>query len=119
MGDKKMLIKDLIEQGKRKGKLTTQEINDVLEELDFDVEQVDKLYDTLEGHSIEIVEDLAEEDLTEEITKDVAVIEAASTDGIDDPVKVYLKEIGRVPLLSPEEEVELAVKMAEGDVFSR
>ncbi|MEG1017070.1 MAG: RNA polymerase sigma factor region1.1 domain-containing protein, partial [Oscillospiraceae bacterium] len=49
MGDKKMLIKDLIEQGKRKGKLTTQEINDVLEELDFDVEQVDKLYDTLEG----------------------------------------------------------------------
>lgn len=56
--DKKSVIKDLIELGKSKGKLTTKEITDALEELDFDVEKVDKLYDTLEGLNIEIIEDL-------------------------------------------------------------
>ena len=58
-GDKKSVIKDLIEQGKAKGKVTTKELNDALEELDFDVEQVDKLYDTLDANNIEIIEDFA------------------------------------------------------------
>ena len=57
--DKKSVIRDLIESGKAKGKLTTKEINDALEELDFDVEQVDKLYDTFETCNIEIIEDFA------------------------------------------------------------
>ncbi|MEG1268511.1 MAG: sigma-70 family RNA polymerase sigma factor, partial [Oscillospiraceae bacterium] len=117
--DKKALLKDLIESGKKKGKLSTKEINDVLEEMDFDVEQVDKLYDTLEGHNVEIVEDLTEDDIDKSIVKDADALEATVVDGIDDPVKVYLKEIGRVPLLSPQEEVDLAVRMAEGDVYAR
>ena len=119
--DKKSVIKDLIELGKSKGKLTTKEITDALEELDFDVEKVDKLYDTLEGLNIEIIEDLEPDIDLDLSTIPVSVAseeeEAPPADGvnIDDPVKVYLKEIGRVPLLSSEEEVELAQRMAQGD----
>ena len=88
-------------------------------------EQIEKFYDTLESLGIDVVEDMAEESFDdlefiaaaaqEEEEEDLE--NALNTDGIaiDDPVKVYLKEIGRVPLLSPDEEVTLAVRIAEGD----
>ena len=117
--DKKQVLKELLESGKQKGRLTTKEISDALEELDYDVEQVDKLYDTFEAYNIEIVEDDGGESIAPASNEELESV--LNTDGIsiDDPVKVYLKEIGRVPLLSAEEEVELAIRMSEGDVAAK
>ena len=122
--DKKSVIRSLIENGKANGKLTTSEINDALEQLDFDVEKVDKLYDTLESLNIDIVDDIDLSDLegkdfdSEHDEDDESLL---SVDGIniDDPVKVYLKEIGRVPLLTMEQELELARAAQAGDADAR
>ena len=117
----KNIVKELLELGKANGKLTSTEINDALEDVDFDVEQVEKLYETLEGASIEIVENYAPAIATEFPPVDEEMESALSAEGIniDDPVKVYLKEIGRVPLLTSEEEVDLAVRMSQGDPQAR
>ncbi|MCI8350917.1 MAG: RNA polymerase sigma factor RpoD [Oscillospiraceae bacterium] len=120
--DKKQIVRDLLEVAKMKGKITTKEINEALDELDFDVEHVEKLYDTFESLHIEVVddEDVRLDDFDLDLS-DSRNMEANLSEGlsIDDPVKVYLKEIGRVPLLSPEEEVDLATRMAQGDLAAR
>ena len=104
--DKKTVIEDLLELGKSKGQLSTKEILDALGELDFDPEQIEKFYDTLESQGVEIVENF--DDITiddEELAKaeGIELEPGMGADGvaIDDPVKVYLKEIGRVPLADP------------------
>lgn len=119
--DKKTLVKNLIETGKAKGKVTMDEIAVLLDDPDFDPEQMEKLYETLESNNIEIVDDFPAQAMDEIVldvnTQKLEAEEAALVDGVsvDDPVKVYLKEIGRVRLLAPEEEIELAVRISDDD----
>lgn len=124
--DKKAVLRELIETGKAKGSLSTKEILDFLEEVEMEPEQIEKVYDSLESFGIEVVEEFPDTaviqiDELEEIETDIELapedLEAALiAEGvnIDDPVKVYLKEIGRVPLLTSDEEQNLAQLMAEG-----
>ena len=125
-------LKQLVAHGKKKKSiLELQEINDFFSDMELDAEQMEKVYEYLEanhidvlrvsgdGDGIEELDDVDDSDivLTDEDDVDMEKIDLSVPDGIsiEDPVRMYLKEIGKVPLLSADEEVELAKRMAEGD----
>ena len=125
-------LKQLVAHGKKnKSILELQEINDFFSDMELDAEQMEKVYEYLEanhidvlrvsgdGDGIEELDDVDDSDivLTDEDDVDMEKIDLSVPDGIsiEDPVRMYLKEIGKVPLLSADEEVELAKRMAEGD----
>jgi len=116
---RKAVLKELVDRGKSKGMLTYKEIMDAFEEIEIEPEHIEKVYETLENLGIDVVGDieaemediqLAEEDI------DISIPEGIS---IDDPVRMYLKEIGKVPLLSADNEIELARGMERGDPESK
>ena len=113
---KKDIKRELIEKGKKKGVLTFKEISDAFEDIEVTPEEIERLYDIFEKESIELVENLDKEleeiEVSKEELEDLSVPEGIN---IDDHVKMYLKEIGKVNLLTPEEELSLAKRMADGE----
>ncbi len=116
------VVKGLIDKGKKQGMLSYKEIMDTLEELDLDTDQIDEVYQNFEEMGIDIVGDKEEDILIDKDMEEEEVIDVEKEDlsppkgiSVDDPVRMYLKEIGKVPLLDADEETELAKRMEQGD----
>ena len=119
--ERRSRVEDLIAKGK-KGALSANDLDEALEEMDYDIDSMDKLYETLEDNGVPLPGDISTSEMNE-IEQEVEqfgsnenmerILEQEGL--VDDPVRLYLKEIGRVPLLSPDRERELAQRMADGD----
>ena len=121
--EKKVDMRDLIEKGKSKGSLSNNDIMEAIDFTEYDIDQLEKLYETLESNGIEVTnyintaefEDVEAEAAQADNSEEVDKVLTQEGLAIDDPVRMYLKEIGKVPLLDADRELLLAQKMSEGD----
>ena len=116
--DKKEAVRKLLAVAKEKGSITNKEMVDMLEGINIKPDEMDRIYDVLEGMNIDIIEDDIDKEMDKEEgdAKEIDLEEMISDAiSIDDPVRMYLKEIGKVPLLTAEEERDLANRMSQGD----
>ena len=122
--EKNARMDDLLAKGK-KGKLSESDLDEALEEMDYDIDSLDKLYESLEDSGIPLPElsgsEMSEiENEVEQFGNSENMQRILEQEGlVDDPVRLYLKEIGRVPLLTSDREHELAERMAEGDIEAK
>ncbi len=112
-------VKELVSRGKEEGELTYEEIMDALEDIDLDSQDIEKIYDIFNELNIDIVNEKIEQQEEEEEEEGGLDLSVPKGVGIDDPVRMYLKEIGKVDLLTADEEVELAKRMEQGDEWAK
>ncbi|KXS50548.1 RNA polymerase primary sigma factor [Halanaerobium congolense] len=112
-------VKGLVSRGKKEGELTYEEIMDALEDIDLDSEDIEKIYDIFSEMNIEVVNSKLEDNSEDEDDDSGLDLSVPKGVGIDDPVRMYLKEIGKVDLLTAAEEVELAKRIEQGDEWAK